>query len=466
MRRLPRAWTAACGLAALVTAACRQEAPPPVGPLAGTALTMSVSLAEEERDTLRALLRRFEGETGARVTLVSITSADLPQKLRVEVQSARPTIDLFAQDNQHLAVLVDDGLVADLSDVPIPAEVPASLLPPRFAGRQYFLPLRPNVQVTYANRARFRQAGVAPPTTLEELRTVARRLKATAGGAPKVTLALAEGGAAAITIAELIVAFGGDPLVLNDEGSVQAFEFLQGLWREGILARESLLAKYDTQVDFLQGETAWLAANWPFTSMVFAEQDILDRFQVYEGWRGPVRAAHVVGGDVLGIPRGVQGTRRDAALRLAAFLMSREAQALLAERNAWPSIRPDAYGSVPPPLRETFAAIQRALAAGWGRPNVPHWPDVEDAMNEAVRRTLERGEPPGPVLNALHARMREAAKRKAARRAGESWSGTRPRASTVAAARTLPWFGPGYAPDDLIVLIVDHHSSAVPAPPR
>ena len=124
---------------------------------------------------------------------------------------------------------------------------------------------------------------------------------------PKVTLPLAEGGAAGVTITEWIVAFGGNPLLLNDAGSVRAFEFLQSLWAEGLLARESLLAKYDTQVDYLQGETAWLAPNWPFTSKVFAEQDILSRFEVYAGWRGPVRAAHVLGGDVLGIPRGIGG---------------------------------------------------------------------------------------------------------------------------------------------------------------
>ena len=413
MRRPARTALAGVGVVAVVMWACQREAePPPGGPLAGTTITVSMSLAEEERDTVRTLLQRFRQEMGARVTLISVSSADLPEKLKVEVGAGRPTIDLFAQDNLALRVLVDEGLVADLSDVPIPEGVLPSMIPPRFDGTQYFLPFRPNVQVTYVNAARFRQAGAAPPTTVDELRTVARRLKAAAGGVPKLTLSLDQGAGAAITIAEFIVAFGGDPLRLNDDGSVRAFEFLQGLWREGLLAKESLLAKYDTQVDYLQGETAWLASNWPFTSMVFAEQDILDRFQVYEGWRGPARAAHVVGGDVLGIPKGVTGPRKDAALALARFLMSRDAQALLVERNAWPSVRADAYGRVPPALRETFEAIQKALADGWLRPNVPYWPDVSEAMNEAVRRILERGEPAGPVLDALHGRIAEAARRK------------------------------------------------------
>jgi trehalose transport system substrate-binding protein len=164
-------------------------------------------------------------------------------------------------------------------------------------------------------------------------------------------------------------------------------------------------------VDFLVGETAWLAPNWPFTSSVLAEQGLLEFFQVYEGWRGPRRGAHVIGGDVLGIPKGLAGPRREAAIALAAFLMGREAQQILVERNGWPSVRADAYATVPPAQRETFAAIQAALKDGWFRPNVPYWSDVSGAMNEAVRRILEHGEPPKPVLDALHERVAAAARR-------------------------------------------------------
>jgi trehalose transport system substrate-binding protein len=164
-------------------------------------------------------------------------------------------------------------------------------------------------------------------------------------------------------------------------------------------------------VDYLQGETAWLAANWPFTSTVFAEQDVLERFHVYAGWRGPARAAHVIGGVVLGIPRGIAGRQREAALVLASFLMSQPAQQHLVERNGWPAIRTDAYASVPAALRETSAAIQAALADGFYRPSVPYWAEVSEAMNEAVRRVIVRGEAAGPVLDALHARIASAARR-------------------------------------------------------
>jgi trehalose transport system substrate-binding protein len=380
---------------AVVATACGgddEAAPPGGGRLSGTTITFSISLAEEEKGAVAEVLRRFERQTGARVQQTSVTSSDLPAKLRVEVQAGRPTVHLFAQDNLALASLVQDGLVEDLSNEAIPAEVIPSMVPEKFGGRQYFLPFRPNVRVTYANTERFRGARVERPRTVEELRTVAERLKAAAGGTPKVTLSLAQGDPAAVTVSEWVVSFGGNPLLLNDDGSVRAFEFLQGMWRDQLLARESLQGKFDTEPDYLQGETSWLAQNWPVTSAELSRQGLLDRFDVYEGWRGPARAAHVIGGDVLGIPRGVSGGEREAAVELARFLMSRETQQTFVQRNAWPSIREDAYGDVPGEQRETFSAIQTALKDGWYRPNVVYWSDVSEQMNSAVRRILEGGE--------------------------------------------------------------------------
>lgn len=381
--------------------------------LAGTNITFSISLAQEEQQAVRKLLDQFERRTGAKVAQTAITSADLPPKLKVEVSAGRPTVHLFAQDNLALAVLVQDGLVEDLSDVQIPDGVLPSMVPEKFGGKQYFLPFRPNVRVAYLNEERFRSANAQRPTTVEELRAAAEKLKA-AGGSGKVTLSLAQGDPAAVTISEWIVSFGGNPLVLNDEGSVRAFEFIQGMWRDGLLARESLLGKFDTEPDYLQGETAWLAQNWPFTSKELAEQGLLDRFLVYEGWRGPARAAHVIGGDVLGIPKGVTGPEKEAAVELARFLMSKEAQQALAEENAWPSIRGDAYGEVAEDQRETFTAIQAALKDGWYRPNVVYWSDVSEQMNAGIRRILEGGENPRRVLDELHGRIRAAAQQKGA----------------------------------------------------
>ncbi|MDP8957569.1 MAG: extracellular solute-binding protein, partial [Actinomycetota bacterium] len=193
-----------------------------------------------------------------------------------------------------------------------------------------------------------------------------------------------------------------------------ALTFLQGMWQDGLIARESLTAKFDTEIDNLRGETAWFAQNWPFTTAELAKQGLLEKFQVYEGFSGPAREAHVIGGEVLGIPKGVTGQQREAAIGLAQFLMSRPAQEKLAAENAWPSVRTDAYAQVPEDQQATFQAINAALQNGWYRPNVVYWSDVQDAINEAVRRVIVRGEPVQPTLNELNEKIAKAARDKGA----------------------------------------------------
>jgi trehalose transport system substrate-binding protein len=408
---------------ALVAAACGGDgnktttSPGATGNFNGVTITFSDSVAESETAAVQELLSTFQQQTGAKVNLTTVTAQDMPAKLQVEVSSNNHTIHLFAQDNLALATLVDKGLVEDLSDVQIPAEVQPALIPDKFDGKQYFLPYRPNVRVTYVNKDRFSAAGVSAPKTVDEYKSVAEKLKTAAGGQGKVTISLADQpdtGPLGVTMSEWIVSYGGDPLILNDAGSVEAITFLQGLWKEGVFAKESLQAKYDTEVDYLQGETSWLATNWPFTTAELDKTGILDKFEVYEGWSGPSRAAHVVGGEVLGIPKGVSGKEKEAALALAQFLVSKEAQQILVAKNSWPSVRTDALGDVPSSQKTTFDAIQAALKNGWYRPNVVYWSDVESAMDDAIHDAIVGGQDVKTVLDAAHSKIEAAAKSKGA----------------------------------------------------
>lgn len=379
------------------------------GGLGGTTITFNVSLAEEETAGVQQLVDAFQQETGATVKLSAVTAEDMPGKLQVEVDSGENTIHLISMDNNSLAALVDGGLVQEVGDVPVPSEVSEALIPPTFDGKVFFLPFRPNVRVAYLNTERTSDAGVSgPPATIEEYRAAAEQFKETAGQ-PKITVSLAEGTSAPVVISEWVLSFGGDPLILNDEGSVEALTYLQGLWNDELLAPESLQGQFDTEVDNLSGETAWYAQNWPFTSGVFAEQGVLELFDVHQGWAGPAGEFHVIGGDVLGIPTGVEGKEREAAVALAEFLMGQEAQSTLAATNAWPSIRNDAIQDVPEELQETFNAIQAALEHGWYRPSVAYWPDVQTAIDEVVRRVLQQGEDPQTVLDDAHAAIQQAA---------------------------------------------------------
>jgi trehalose transport system substrate-binding protein len=390
----------------LVAAAC---SPPETGEEdGGASITFNVSLAEEEQAGMQEVVDAFSQDSGIQVRLSNVPSEDMPQKLQTEVDSGNNTIHLISMDNNALPALVDAELVQDVGDIEVPSEVNEALIPADFDGTTYFLPFRPNVRVAYLNSEQAQTTGVQPPETVEDYRAMAETF-AQETGQPRVTVSLAEGTSAPVVISEWMLAFGGDPVVLNDEGSVEAMTFLQEMWNEGLLAQESLQAEFDTEVDNLRGETAYYAQNWPFTSSIFSEEGVLELFTVDNGWAGPAGEFHVIGGDVLGIPTGVEGEQRDAADQLAEFLMGQEAQSILAETNAWPSIRDDATQNVPEEFQGTFEAVQEALANGWYRPSVSYWPDVEEAMNEVVRRILQGGEDPQTVLDELAGTVEQAA---------------------------------------------------------
>lgn len=390
--------------AALLASACGAPETGAEGP----SITFNVSLAEEEQAGMQQVVEAFSQQSGIQVQLSNVASEDMPQKLQTEVDSGNNTIHLISMDNNALPALVDPGLVQPVDDIQIPAEVNPALVPADFDGTRYFLPFRPNVRVAYANAEQLEATGVTPPATVDEYRAMAETFMQETGQ-PRVTVSLAEGTSAPVVVSEWILAFGGDPVVLNDQGSIDAVTYLQDMWNDGLLADESLQAEFDTEVDNLRGETAYYAQNWPFTSSIFAEEGVLELFSIDNGWAGPAGEFHVIGGDVLGIPTGVEGEQRDSAARLAEFLMSSEAQTILAEVNAWPSIRDDATQEVPAELESTFAAVQEALANGWYRPSVSYWPDVEEAMNEVVRRALQGGEDVQTVLDDLHAQVEAAA---------------------------------------------------------
>jgi trehalose transport system substrate-binding protein len=110
----------------------------------------------------------------------------------------------------------------------------------------------------------------------------------------------------------------------------------------------------------------------------------------------------------------VSGKEKAAAIALAQFLASKEAQTVLVAENSWPSVRSDALADVPEDQKATFDAITAALADGWYRPNVVYWSDVQAAMDDAVTRILYNGEDPATVLNDEHDKIASAAQSKGA----------------------------------------------------
>jgi trehalose transport system substrate-binding protein len=207
-----------------------------------------------------------------------------------------------------------------------------------------------------------------------------------------------------VTVFEFIKAGGGDPLVLNDAGSVKAFEFLAQL--EPLMTPEYRTAKFDTMNTILSNDTAYLGSNWPFGINVIVDKNGRKDIKAYKGWAGPAKESHVLGGEVLGIPAGAPN--RAGAIQLAEFLMSKDTQSQLLTKLGWPPMRTDAFGSVPEWQGPYFQAVQEALKNVDARPNVPYWEDASRAMNDAFRDIVQQKQPAKETLDRYASALQKA----------------------------------------------------------
>lgn len=369
-------------------------------------LKVAMSLTEDEWKVMREkVIPAFEKKEKIAVEAVQVEASDLPQLLEAMDRAGSMQIDLFAQDNMQLALLTSKNLVEDLStyEKMIPSSVPGALVSNlRTGDRLYFMPYRPNVQITYYNKEKFDKYGLKPPRNWDELLAVAKKFKQKEKTG-KVLFQAWGGSPTATQLYEWIVSAGGDPFKFNDRGCVRTFTFLQKLWP--YMSPDSRRAKFDTTNEYLARESAYLAQNWPFGVRVLVKDFGKKNIRTYSGFRGPRRYAHVIGGEVLGIPKGTR--KKQQALEFIKHLQSKEVQEIFVSELGWPSIRTDAYDQVEPWMKPHYDSVMKAMRAGVFRKNVPYWSQYEKLANEAFIKIVVRGEPVKQTLNAYAKQMAE-----------------------------------------------------------
>jgi trehalose transport system substrate-binding protein len=373
----------------------------------GGELTVMMGLAEAEWRVMREqVFPPFEQHHRVRVRGVQAEAPDAAKKLIAMHRALRMEVDLITQDVLQLASLVNAGVMEDLSSYR--EAIPATALPHlaevgTFDDTLYFMPYRPNVQIAYYHAEKFKQYGLRPPETWEELLAVAQRFREAEG----VGRVLFQGTLTPNTttqVIEFIWAAGGDPLVLNDPGSVQALTFLQQL--APYLAPETRRADWNTTNAFLATEAVYLARNWPFGIQLLVQKAGKTQMKAYHGWRGPVREVHALGGEVIGIPKGAR--HWELALELMRYLMSKPVQELLVSTLAWPSFRSDTYGTVESWQEPYFAAVQEALRQVQPRPQVSYWAQVDRAVTGAFREIVYENRPVQTTLDRYHRELQQA----------------------------------------------------------
>ena len=374
----------------------------------GKTLRLAVGLAEEERQVYDDdVIPPFKEMTGGDVEIIQIEAADVVTSLQAQVDSGDIEIDILDQDNNSLAPLVANQLVEEIPEAQdvIPAEtIPALLEVLQFDNKYYFLPARPNVQITYYNEKIFNDAGVQPPQSWDDLMSVGQTLK-DKGGVGKVGIQGASGGPVGVTVTQFIWQAGGDPLKINTEQGVQAFQYLQGL--KDVLTPQYPTAKFDTMNTYLLNESVAIGQNWPFGINVIVGEGGKKDVKAYAGWSGPAGNVMVLGGTVFGITKGTEN--RDMAIDWAKYFMSKDVQETLTAKLGWPAVRTDAFGTVEEWQKPYFDVVSQVLEVAKPRPNLTYWGQVETILGDAFNDIVTNGKDVQSTLDEYQSKIDEAA---------------------------------------------------------
>lgn len=360
-------------------------------------LNVTMGLSEDEWKVMRQdILPDFEKQSGIKVNAIQMESADVQKKLEASAGANKNQIDVIAQDLNTTAKLVNEGLMRDLTaDRKI---IPAATYAKQksigvFGGKTYFLPYRPNVEINYYNQTKFKEYNLQPPKNWDELLNVAKTFqdKEQLG---RVGLKFDSSGAA-IEIVEFIRSAGGDPLILNDKGSITAFTYLQKLWP--YLSPDSQKGTFSTTNTFLAKDEVYYMPNWPFATNIIVGDGGRKDILADAGFAGPKGEVKTLGGEVLGITKSTTKTKE--ALTFIKYMESKAVQKKLLEKNGWPSFREDVTGAITGWQKPYYQATDQALKVAEPLPNVLYWADETAILNDVLQEICVQRKEIKPTLD-------------------------------------------------------------------
>jgi trehalose transport system substrate-binding protein len=344
--------------------------------------------SSEEGFMTNVLIPNFESiYPNININYQNIAAGSMVTKIQALVTGNDVGTTLIAEDNLDIGELIYGAngqnylMNLNSSTNPIAPNIqPANMIPSMTEvtnyeqtafGGQYFIPFRANTPLVWLNATAARAVGItAPPQSFTDLLTDANLL-----GSTSVQF---QGGAGDDTATEMFqwdVQFGGNPMVYNDFGDLQAMSYVYNLSKD--FNPGSAQGTYEQYSGLGTGAYSILDYQWPYVYPLLTGGNSSfpamnsNTLWVYPGpnGSGSHAAAHVIGGDVLAIPSGA--TNLWAIQLFAQYLLSAHAQQVLMVDTGNPAVNAAAYENLPSNQSVVDAAILQALENPVFRPPVP-----------------------------------------------------------------------------------------------
>lgn len=350
-----------------------------------------VAAFEAANPNIRVETTRYAYDDFKAALLTSMAGGEAPDTARLDII----WVPEFAEQG---ALMRLDGVMPGFEEIAAKT-FPGPLATNFWEGHYYGLPQNTNTQVLLWNKEVFESAGLTEaPTTAEEFAEVACQLTE---GENQYGYAL--GGTYFWAPAPIIYAMGGKVVdegittatgYINGPESVAAFALLTDLFNQGCISPNLLGGGIGTADGHATGLYAMII-DGPW--MVDIYKDTYPGFEVNFA---PVPAgpdgttSSVVGGEDLVIFSDTENS--DAAMQWAAFLLSEEAQKMMAEVGVIPTLS-NLIGDETLPAY--FDVFLQQLQTAQARVPHPQWGDMDNAINNAFQRVLRDEQTPQEALD-------------------------------------------------------------------
>jgi len=296
----------------------------------------TMQLAPFHNDYVNGLITRFEAaHPGVRVKWVDVPWAEMERKVLASI-AAGTAPDLVNLNPQFSSRLAELGALADPRAHLSAAEINA-FLPPAWAANQlggvpFALPWYLSTTVLLYRRDLLAQAGVAPPRSYAELRTVAQAIRERTGGYAWFP---AMDGAAPL---EAMVSMNGALLTpdgcrpaFDNAAGAAVFDFYRELYQRQWIPPSVLTEGHRSAVSqFLSGQVAMVSTGMQFIGQVKkSNPQLYAQIGVAPQIDGPLAKPNIAAMNVA-----VPSASREPALafRFAVFVTNAENQTELARR--------------------------------------------------------------------------------------------------------------------------------------
>lgn len=348
------------------------------------------SLATSEASFINnTLIPQFEAQhPGTHVTLVNVGSGATSKDVLALEQSGKVGPVVVGQDNLEIGQLIyssSGNVMMNLTNAST-SMLPTTIIPAAKSmisyensvfGGVYFFPWRANIPLTFYNQTLFTKEKISPPQNdtalISDLKTLST------DGYPN-QLMIQGGGvnghysSTATELYQTMVQYGGNPLYANDTGDVHAFQFLYNL--TPYFTPNYVNGYWGSYHGLAVGNYSMLDYQWPYiystlTTSTSGYQMTNKTLGVYAGPNGTVNGQHLLGGDVLYIPKGATDVPQLESF--ITFMLGSQAQREYMINQSWPAINQAAYVDLPAGQSAVFSAEAQAINNGVFLRNPTPW---------------------------------------------------------------------------------------------